>query len=69
MISQRKPNTVFLKKIKVGNKTMYSVNGDAIYSEPGNLVLLKLGKYLERMLTTRPTMIEKRKENTGFDFL
>lgn len=69
MISQRKPNTVFLRKVRNGDNKLYSVDGDAVYSEPGNLVLLKLGKFMERMLCTRPSMIEKRMQDSGFDFL
>lgn len=51
MISQRKPNTVFLKKsTKVPR--VYSVDGDSGFIEPSNVVLLKMGKYMEKMLTT-----------------
>ena len=51
MISQRKPNTIFLKQIDRENK-LYSIDGDSGFIEPNNLVLLKMGKYMERMLTT-----------------
>lgn len=49
MISQRKPNTIFLRKI---DKKLYSVDGDSGFIEPSNVVLLKMGKYMEKMLTT-----------------
>lgn len=51
MISQRKPNTVFLTKTDK-NKKVYSVDGDSGFIEPSNVVLLKMGKYMEKMLTT-----------------
>ena len=31
---------------------MYSVDGDKGFSEQSNVVLLKMGKYMEKMLTT-----------------
>lgn len=51
MVSQRKPNTVFLTKADK-NKQVYSVDGDSGFTEPSNVVLLKMGKYMEKMLTT-----------------
>lgn len=51
MISQRKPNTVFLTKAD-NAKRLYSVDGDSRFLEPTNIVLLKMGKYMEKMLTT-----------------
>lgn len=64
MLSQRKPNTVFLKKLQDGK---YSIDGDAIYDEPGNLVLMKLGKFIERVLCTEDiTPREGGGYNLGF---
>ena len=51
MISQRKPNTIFLTQIDRKNK-LYSIDGDSGFIEPSNVVLLKMGKYMEKMLTT-----------------
>jgi len=34
------------------NKRIYSVDGDSGFIEPSNVVLLKMGKYMEKMLTT-----------------
>ena len=51
MVSQRKPNTIFLTRADK-NKKMYSVDGDSGFIEPSNVVLLKMGKYMEKMLTT-----------------
>ena len=51
MISQRKPNTIFLTQVDKANK-LYSVDGDSGFIEPSNIVLLKMGKYMEKMLTT-----------------
>ena len=51
MISQRKPNTLFLTQRDQGQK-LYSLDGDAGFIEPSNEVLLKMGKYMEKMLTT-----------------
>jgi len=34
------------------NKKIYSVDGDSGFTEPSNVVLLKMGKYMEKMLTT-----------------
>jgi len=51
MISQRKPNTIFLNQID-REKKLYSVDGDSGFIEPSNIVLLKMGKYMEKMLTT-----------------
>jgi hypothetical protein len=55
MISQRKPNTVFLTKVQ---KRIYSVDGDSGFIEPSNVVLLKMGKYMEKMLTTPKQFFE-----------
>jgi len=52
MISQRKPNTIFLRQIRKGNKSVYAVDGDSGFTEQTNLVLLKMGKYMEKMFTT-----------------
>lgn len=49
MISQRKPNSIFLTKV---DKNLYSIDGDSGFIEPSNVVLLKMGKYMEEMLTT-----------------
>jgi hypothetical protein len=57
MISQRKPNTVFLTKIDK-QKRIYSVDGDSGFIEPSNVVLLKMGKYMEKMLTTPKQFFE-----------
>lgn len=51
MVSQRKPNTIFLTQSD-NNKGLYSINGDSGFTEPSNVVLLKMGKYMEKMLTT-----------------
>jgi hypothetical protein len=51
MISQRKPNTIFLTQVD-RKKKLYSVDGDSGFIEPTNIVLLKMGKYMEKMLTT-----------------
>ena len=51
MISQRKPNTLFLTQRDRGEK-LYSLDGDSGFIEPSNEVLLKMGKYMEKMLTT-----------------
>ena len=52
MLSQRKPNTVFLRQLKTGNKSVFAVDGDSGFTEQSNVVLLKMGKYMEKMLTT-----------------
>jgi hypothetical protein len=31
---------------------LYSIDGDSGFIEPSNIVLLKMGKYMEKMLTT-----------------
>ena len=51
MISQRKPNTIFLTQVD-RHKKLYSIDGDSGFIEPSNVVLLKMGKYMEKMLTT-----------------
>ena len=51
MISQRKPNTIFLTQVDK-EKKLYSIDGDSGFIEPSNIVLLKMGKYMEKMLTT-----------------
>jgi len=51
MLSQRKPNTIFLREIDRKNH-MFSVDGDSGFMEQSNLVLLKMGKYMEKMFTT-----------------
>ena len=53
MVSQRKPNTVFLKQLKTEDqRELYAVDSDAGFGEASNTVLLKMGKYMESMLTT-----------------
>ena len=52
MVSQRKPNTVFLRQIRKDGKSVYAVDGDSGFTEQSNLVLLKMGKYMEKMFTT-----------------
>jgi len=42
---------VFLTKVD-RQKKIYSVDGDSGFIEPSNVVLLKMGKYMEKMLTT-----------------
>ena len=49
MLSQRKPNTVFLTEVEKGR---FSIDGDSGFIEASNIVLLKMGKYMEKMLTT-----------------
>ncbi|CAI2386460.1 unnamed protein product [Moneuplotes crassus] len=49
MISQRKPNSIFLKMIDP-EKKIYAIDSDSGFSEPSNMVLLKMGKYMEKML-------------------
>jgi hypothetical protein len=49
MVSQRKPNTVFLTEVEKG---VFCLDGDSGFIEASNIVLLKMGKYMERMLTT-----------------
>ena len=34
------------------NQELYAVDGDAGFNEPSNEVLLKMGKYMEKMFTT-----------------
>lgn len=54
MLTQRKPNTIFLRQTgrnKEG-KPMYAVDGDSGFTEASNVVLLKMGKYMEKMFTT-----------------
>ena len=51
MISQRKPNSIFLRQVDRERK-LYSIDGDSGFIEPSNTVLLKMGKYMEKMLTT-----------------
>ena len=53
MVSQRKPNTVFLRQLKTEDKReLYAIDGDAGFGEASNTVLLKMGKYMEKMFTT-----------------
>ena len=53
MVSQRKPNTVFLRQLQTEDRReLYAIDSDAGFGEPSNTVLLKMGKYMEKMLTT-----------------
>ena len=53
MVSQRKPNSVFLRQLVTEDqRQLFAVDSDAGFSEPSNTVLLKMGKYMEKMLTT-----------------
>lgn len=49
MVSQRKPNTVFLTQI---DKKLFSLDGDDGFEAKQNIVLMKMGKYMEKMMTT-----------------
>lgn len=51
MVSQRKPNTVFVTQIDEGGE-VFSIDSDSGFMEPSNMVLLKMGKYMEKMMTT-----------------
>ena len=51
MVSQRKPNTVFVSQVD-DDAEVFSVDGDSGFMEPSNMVLLKMGKYMEKMMTT-----------------
>ena len=48
---------MFLTKIDK-NKRIYSIDGDSGFIEPSNVVLLKMGKYMEKMLTTPSTFFD-----------
>jgi Mitochondrial protein Pet127 len=48
---------VFLTRLDK-NKRIYSVDGDSGFIEPSNVVLLKMGKYMEKMLTTPAQFFE-----------
>ena len=53
MVSQRKPNSVFLRQLATEDqRQLFAIDSDAGFSEPSNTVLLKMGKYMEKMLTT-----------------
>lgn len=53
MLSQRKPNTVFLRQLKTDDgEDLYAIDGDSGFTESSNTVLLKMGKYMEKMFTT-----------------
>jgi len=49
MLFQRKPNSVFLRMIDK-EKKLYACDSDSGFAEPSNTVLLKMGKYMEKML-------------------
>ena len=50
MMTQRKPNSVILRQVDKENNT-YAVNSDSVLeSDAPNLVLLKMGKYMEKMM-------------------
>ena len=48
---------MFLTKVDK-NKRIYSIDGDSGFIEPSNVVLLKMGKYMEKMLTTDSTFFD-----------
>ena len=54
MLSQRKPNTIFLRQVDTGSSDheLYAIDSDAGFGEASNKVLLKMGKYMEKMFTT-----------------
>jgi hypothetical protein len=53
MLSQRKPNTIFLRQVDTkSDHELYAIDSDAGFGEPSNTVLLKMGKYMEKMFTT-----------------
>ena len=51
MLSQRKPNTVFMRMVDT-RRGVYSIDNDSGFIEPSNMVHLKMGKYMEDMLTS-----------------
>ena len=53
MVSQRKPNTIFLRQITdARGNSVYAIDSDSGFTEQSNEVLLKMGKYMEKMFTT-----------------
>ena len=52
MLSQRKPNTIFLRQLSQNGQNVFAVDSDSGFSEQNNVVLLKMGKYMEKMFTT-----------------
>jgi Mitochondrial protein Pet127 len=53
MLSQRKPNTIFLRQLPTDNGSdLFSIDSDSGFTESSNEVLLKMGKYMEKMFTT-----------------
>ena len=52
MLSQRKPNTIFLRQLSQNGKKVFAVDSDSGFAEQNNVVLLKMGKYMEKMFTT-----------------
>lgn len=51
MLSQRKPNSIFLTQLD-SDSNLYSIDSDSGFIEPSNVALLKIGKFMEKMLTT-----------------
>jgi len=52
MLSQRKPNTIFLRQVQRNGKSVFAIDSDSGFAEQNNIVLLKMGKYMEKMFTT-----------------
>ncbi len=63
MLFQRKPTSIMLKKHP---ENYYSISGDKIFEHKNYTVLMMMGKYMEKMLTTEPNEFrEKYMYNTS----
>jgi len=62
MISQRKPDSIYLRKIdNEQNIDIYAIDADQGFVLKQNIVLMNMGKTLERLLVSTPKEFEKYK--------
>ena len=57
MMYQRKPSMIVLKKNENGH---YSIDKNSIFDDKNEIVLLKMGKYMEKLFTCSKTEFESR---------
>jgi hypothetical protein len=60
MMFQRKPASISLHKIKDSLGTRYAISKNTIFDNKVEFILLKMGKYMEKIFTNSPEEFEKK---------
>lgn len=60
MMFQRKPTVIKLIKHKIENHSFYSISKDNTFEDKNEFILMQMGKYMEKLLTTDSKEFESR---------